>query len=158
VDAATVTTYVESAEKVAVQVVAAVAVTVVVALVAEFGFCEAVQAQRVNLYPVFGVAVIDHESLPLSTLATVPLVLEDDATVTVLSEFAVKVAVHVMAAVAVTSVAALTTEVGVSEPVHDQLVKWYPVFAVAMIDHESLPLSTLETVPLVADDVATVTT
>jgi hypothetical protein len=122
-DAATVTTYVESAEKVAVQVVADVAVTVVVALVADFGFCAAVHAQRVNLYPAFGVAVIDHESLPLSTLATVPRMPEDDATVTVLSELAVNVAVHVISAVAVTSVAALTTEVGVSEPVHAQLVK-----------------------------------
>lgn len=103
-----------------------------------------------NLYPAFGVAVIDHELLPLSTLATVPLVLEDAATVTVLSELAVNVAVHVMSAVAVTFVAALTTEVGVSEPLHAQFVKWYPVFGVAVIVHESLPLSTRATVPLVA--------
>jgi hypothetical protein len=104
----------------------------------------------VNLYPVFGVAVIDHKLLPLSTLATVPLVLEDAATVTVLSELAVNVAVHVMSAAAVTCVAALTTEVGALAPVHAQFVKWYPVFGVAVIVHELLPLSTAATVPLVA--------
>jgi len=65
----------------------------------------------VNLYPVLAVAKISHKSPPFSILETVPPA--DAATVTTYVESAEKVAVQVVAAVAVTVVVALEAEVGV---------------------------------------------
>jgi hypothetical protein len=67
----------------------------------------------VNLYPVLAVAKISHKSLPLSTATTVPPPDGVFAAVTVKAESAEKVAVQVVAAVAVTVVVALEAEVGV---------------------------------------------
>ena len=64
-----------------------------------------------NLYPVLAVAKISHKLLPFSILETVPPA--DANTVTTYVESAEKVAVQVVAAVAVTVVVALEAEVGV---------------------------------------------
>ena len=101
------------AANVAVHVVVAVTATVVEASDEESGVAPALHAQLTNRYPPLGVAEIDHESSPSSVAETDPPADGVFAAVTVNSELAVKVAVHVVATAAVTFVAVLTTEFGV---------------------------------------------
>jgi len=102
-----------TAVNVAVHVVAPVTSTVVDSSDEESGVAPALQAQLVNRYPAFAVAEIDHVSSPSSVAVTVPPPVGVFATVTIKAESSVKVAVQVVAAVAVTFVVMLTIEFGV---------------------------------------------